>query len=426
MRLLYVVHQYPPEHLGGTELYAQMCAQAMAAQGHHVAILTRISRAGSGLEVDERDAVTIYRLWDGTPSPGQRYLTSFQGGKLLAGFEQVLAQFQPDLVHLLHLMGLPLQILDRLQAARLPYIITLLDYWWVCANAQLLTNYDETVCAGPKGYVNCTQCAVARAGGGAAWAGAPLLWASLAQRNRWLARGLQGAQTLLAPMRFVARWYREHGVPADRVQMLPWGVDRPADFARQRTRQYPLRLAYIGGLAWQKGLHVMVDAVTAIGDDVEFWIAGEASPDPAYGEELRGRAGSNVRFLGRLSRAEVWDTLAQVDAVVVPSLWYETFSLLLHEAFAAGVPVIASNLGVMAEALTPGVNGLLVPPGDVAAWRATLQALVDDPAQLAQLATGIERPLTVDEHMAQLADVYATVVAEETPRSGALRARNDS
>ena len=67
--------------------------------------------------------------------------------------------------------------------------------------------------------------------------------------------------------------------------------------------------------------------------------------DPAYVASLRANAGPGVRFFGALTHAQVWDILDQIDAVAVPSLWYETFSLIAHEAFAAGRPVIASGLG---------------------------------------------------------------------------------
>ena len=91
-------------------------------------------------------------------------------------------------------------------------------------------------------------------------------------------------------------------------------------------------------------------------------------------------AGPRVRFMGELSREQVWGCLAKVDVLVVPSLWYEAFSLIAHEAFLAGIPVIASRLGALAEVVQDGVDGLLVPPSDVSAWTATLQRLVDEPA----------------------------------------------
>ena len=102
--------------------------------------------------------------------------------------------------------------------------------------------------------------------------------------------------------------------------------------------------------------------------------------------------------------------MAQVDGVVVPSLWYETFSLIAHEAFAAGLPVIASDLGALAEVVRDGVDGLLVPPGDVAAWRAALQRLIDDPHLLSNLRANVVPPMTLEEHVDRLESLYTQLV----------------
>ncbi|RME49863.1 MAG: glycosyltransferase [Caldilineae bacterium] len=172
----------------------------------------------------------------------------------------------------------------------------------------------------------------------------------------------------------------------------------------------PVRFVYIGGLAWQKGVHTLVEAFGGVRGNAELWIAGDESFDPAYVARLRAIAAPAVRFLGRLSRAAVWETLAQVDAVVVPTLLYETFSFIVSEAFAAGVPVIASRLGPLTDRVRDGVDGLLVPPGDVAAWRRAMQRLVDEPDLLSTLRAGIQPVETMDAHAAAIEEVYKNAV----------------
>ncbi len=406
MRILHVVHQYPPEHVGGSELYTQAVAQAVAALGHTITVLARVAGDGAGERTEQEGAVAVTRVWDGDDNPTRRYLANFGRGPLLAAFDRTLATAKPDVVHVQHGIGLPLALLDRLIAAGIPYVVTLHDYWWVCANAQLITDYAHQVCDGPIGYVNCAGCALTRAGA-LSWPTAPVMWGSLAWRGRWLRRGLAHAAALLAATPFVAGWYAEHGAPRDRLQVLPLGVDLPPGFRRERTPHTPLRVGLLGGLVRQKGAHVAVDAVAGLGDRVELWVAGANGPDRAYTAALRQRATPNVRFLGRLDRAGVWDLLAQVDALLVPSLSYETYSYALHEALAAGTPVLASNLGVMASAVEDGVTGRLVTPGDVAAWTAALAEWAADPAALARLAANIRPPVTLAEHVRQLTIVYA-------------------
>ena len=88
-------------------------------------------------------------------------------------FERALDDFRPDLVHVQHLMGFPVQLLHLLRQRRIPYVVTLHDYWWICANAQLLTNYGQQICDGPRLWLNCGRCALARAGYGCVMAGCP-------------------------------------------------------------------------------------------------------------------------------------------------------------------------------------------------------------------------------------------------------------
>jgi glycosyltransferase involved in cell wall biosynthesis len=146
----------------------------------------------------------------------------------------------------------------------------------------------------------------------------------------------------------------------------------------------------------------------------ELWIAGDEAVDPAYVSHLRTLASPNVRFLGRLTRAEVWKTLGQVDVVVVPSQWYETFSFLVSEAFATGVPVIASSLGPLVDRIRHGVDGLLVPAGDVQALQSALLELTEDPRLLPRLRAGICPVPTIEDHVVDIEAIYQAVVAGST------------
>jgi glycosyltransferase involved in cell wall biosynthesis len=117
-----------------------------------------------------------------------------------------------------------------------------------------------------------------------------------------------------------------------------------------------------------------------------------------------------VRFLGKLPRQAVWETLNQIDVVVVPSVWYETFSFIVSEAFAAGVPVVASRLGPLAERVRDGVDGLLVSPDDVPAMKKVLQRFLQEPELLPQLQQGILPVRTLDDHVAEIESVYQNVL----------------
>jgi glycosyltransferase involved in cell wall biosynthesis len=356
--------------------------------------------------------VHVWAAWAGFSDPIRRFLATFQDPSMVRAFEQVLERSRPDLVHVQHLMGLPTALIHAIQRSGLPYVVTLWDFWWICANAQLLTNFSQQICDGPRAYMNCARCVLARAGVPQLWPALPPLAGLLAWRNRLLRQVLEMAGGLIAPTEFVRHWYAEHGVPARRLFVMPPAMEQTVTASHhRRSSDGPVRFAYIGGLSWQKGVHCLIDAFGEIDGLGELWIAGDESFDPAYVSRVRAQATDGVRFLGRLTRDQVWDTLAQIDVVVAPSLWYETFSFLVSEAFVAGVPVVASRLGPLADRVRDGVDGLLVPPGDVAAWRAAMRRLVEEPGLLAHLRSNVRSPLTLEEHVDRLETLYTQLIA---------------
>jgi len=417
MQILHLVHQYMPEHVGGTELYTRWLTHALSQRRHQITIFYRRSAEGVGLEERVEEGVRVWTAWRGLATPSRRLLSTFRDPPMARAFERVLDQANPDLVHVEHLMGLPMALLRSIRQRDIPFVITLHDYWWVCANAQLLTNYSQQVCDGPRVYMNCARCALARVDRPWLWPLLPLVAGPLAWRNCLLHEIMMAAHKLVAPTEFVRCWYIAHGAPADRLVTIPHGLASLTRISRTRRQpDDPVRFAYIGGLSWQKGVHTIVEAFDGIHGPEELWVAGDESFDPAYVARLRAQAAPNVRFLGRLTREQVWETLAQVDVVLVPSLWYETFSFIVSEAFAAGLPVLASRLGPLADRVRDGVDGLLLPPGDVDAWRAALQRLVGEPHLLARLRANVRPPLTLEEHVERIESLYAQVVEENARR----------
>lgn len=408
MRILHVVHQYLPEYIGGTELYTQWLAHALSQRGHCVSVFYRRAGEGSGTEHRLEEGVEVWAAWAGQPTPVRRFLATFGEAQLVQAFEHVLEQARPDLVHIQHMMGLPAALVYAIQRRGLPFVITLWDYWWVCANAQLLTNYSQQVCQGPRAYLNCARCALARAGQPGLWLALPGIAGLLSRRNGVLRGIMQEAGRLIAPTQFVHDWYAAHRIPQDRLLVISPGLEYPARQAQpKQKRTKAVRFAYVGGISWQKGIHVLLEAFNGVQGAAEVWIGGDESFDPAYASQLHAQASSQVRFLGKLTRQEVWETLGQVDVVVVPSIWYETFSFLVSEAFAAGVPVVASRLGPLADRVRDDVDGLLAPPGDVAAWRTALQRLTDEPELIARLRANVRPPVTLEEHINRLESLYA-------------------
>jgi glycosyltransferase involved in cell wall biosynthesis len=410
MRILNLVHQYLPEHVGGTELYTQAIAHELAGRGHEIAVFSPSDRSASGLNSRRDENVTVWSANVGPITPLRRFLARYTDSSLPAAFAGVLERFSPDIVHVQHMMGLPSAVAGMIRQAGVPYVITLWDFWWRCANAQLLTNYSERICSGPSPtYFNCAHCAIARAGHPNLLPALPVVAPIMARRNAGLEPVINAAARLIAPTEFVRRWYMEHGIPAGNLVVLPPALSY-APAVRGNDEPRPFRIAYVGGLSFQKGVHVLVEACAGLAGAAELWIAGDETADPAYTQRLKQLSGGNVRFLGRLERQQVWEALAQVDIVAVPALWYETYSFLVSEAFVAGAPVLASRLGPLADRVRDDVDGLLLPPGDVEAWRKALQSLLDSPAALGKLRAQVRPPDSLSLHADQLEALFRQIL----------------
>ena len=409
MRILHVLHQYLPEHVGGSELYTQWLSRAHAAQGHRVSVFHRRDTEGRGLAHRREQGVDIWSAGRGRLGHVRRLASNFHEPELCRDFERVLDSARPDVVHVQHLMGLPLELPRLIRGRGIPYAVTLLDFWWVCVNAQALTRGGRQVCDGPSlGFLNCARCGLAR--DPRVLPLLPALAGVLALRNRRLRGVLSSAGRLIAPTGFVRRWYAARGVPADRIDVIPLALETtPRIEGADRTADGPLRFAYIGALSEQKGVHVILEAFAGLRGEAELWIGGDERFEPEYVARLKALAGPHVRFLGALSRERVWEIMAKVDVMLVPSVWYETFCLSVSEAFVAGLPVLASDLGALADRVRHETDGLLLPVGDVPAWREAMQALVDNPEAVERLGAEVRPPVTLERVAEQVERVYNAI-----------------
>ena len=107
MKVLHIVHQYPPEHLGGTELYTQSLARRQAAAGHRPAIFVPAQESDPGPEPAVERGVRVYRRRIGSAGRPAVFLRTFRNRAASDRLAFILNRERPDVVHIQHLMGLP-------------------------------------------------------------------------------------------------------------------------------------------------------------------------------------------------------------------------------------------------------------------------------------------------------------------------------
>jgi glycosyltransferase involved in cell wall biosynthesis len=415
MRIAMVVHKLPPESLGGTELYTMSLARHLTARGHQVAIFCPTDSDVRAIQAEQ--GIIIWReprSRSVLPGPAGEFVRTLRDPAVERGFERFLAEIQPELIHVQHLQGVSIRLL-RL-ARGVPRMLTLHDYWYFCPNSQLILP-NGALCDGPRGGRSCIVCGLARAGlslpgtrlGGAigAVASTAFMW-----RYRAVRRVMGEVERFVAPSAFLRERYVAEGIAPERIALLPHGLDieRLAPHGPAPGSPGRPHIGYLGAIAWQKGLHILIEAFNRLPEGAHLTVYGDVTVFPEYAAQVRALARHpGIRFAGALPPEGVGDALRALDCLVVPSLWHETFSLVAQEALGVGVPVVASRVGALPERVVDGVTGRLTPPGDVDALAEALADVVLHPERLAAYRVNICPDPTMAEHAADLEALYASL-----------------
>ncbi|HTE64509.1 MAG TPA: lysylphosphatidylglycerol synthase domain-containing protein [Solirubrobacteraceae bacterium] len=209
-------------------------------------------------------------------------------------------------------------------------------------------------------------------------------------------------------------------------RIVPNGVTLPdggVPAARRRAPGEPLEIVFVGQAVERKGLSVLLRAFEALREHVPARLTVVGASEPEVAPLLVDRAG--VTILGRVSDAEKHAALHAADVLAAPSLGGESFGMVLTEAFAAGTPVVASDIAGYRDVVTDGVDGLLLPRGDATALAETLRDLALDPERTATLgaaAGGSAERYAWPKVAAQVAEVYADARAVPQPEGAMERA----
>ncbi len=432
LRILHAIHDFLPRHQAGSEIYAFELCRELAA-GHHVSVLCaeydpsrrhghvtwRVHRGLTVIEVVNNWVCASFEETYRPPLVGEQ-------------IAHVLRAVQPDIVHVHNLLNLSFDLPAVARAHGVPVVATLHDYGLVCAaGGQRIHRAEQHVCD-VIDTERCTRCfrespyyqqisvgrlvAVARApralrraalatarrfpGLAARLARAARRASLLAVTKRDMDERLAAAQRVfedvdlfVAPSPSMAGEFQRLGINASKIRISDYGFVSVLR-ARRNTARGPLRIGYVGTLVWHKGVHVLLDAVRELpADAFELKIFGNPGVFPEYAADLRARAeGLPVRFMGAFERDQIADVYAQIDVLVVPSLWLENSPLVIHEAFMAGIPVVGARIGGIADLVTEGQTGLLYDPTSAGELRTALRGLIENPGRLEALA---ERARTV-------------------------------
>jgi glycosyltransferase involved in cell wall biosynthesis len=286
-----------------------------------------------------------------------------------AAMRSAARRVRPDVAHVHNTWyALSASTVAALDAAGVPVVMTLHNYRLLCANALLFRDgrpCEDCVGTNPWHGIR-HRCYRGSLVASAAAAGSIAV-------NRALQTWDRHVRLFLALNEFTREQYIEGGFPARKIRVKPNFVADPGP--RERPPSSSRTVLFVGRLSPEKGLEVLLDAWRIADEErLELVVVG----DGPLRAELERTAPPSARFTGRVPPGEVKRLMLRSRALVFPSICYEGQPMVVLQALASGLPVLASNLGGNPSLLAPAGERWFAAPADPLAWARGLRALLDD------------------------------------------------
>lgn len=393
MKICLVNTLFTPFSSGGTEVVVKTTIDLLLQQGHQVVLITtKPDQTTERWSVESNQGFTIYRFrprnlyyyTDGGRQPVWKKML-WHAVDLANPFDKsvitsILVKEKPDLVHGHNLKGMSYTLPGICARIGVPYVHTLHNY-------QLLHPYGTFLYTEHPPY----------------WR--PKILAKFYQLlNRIMFRTVRH---VISPSTLPLQLHQQAGFFASAsCNTLPSPVIKPQGTDTYQPGIVP-RFVYLGAIEDIKGIRVLLKALQGLADDAyQLDIFGEGSLRAEL--EKQTKTMTAVRWLGRLTKM---DKLGTYDALIYPSICFETQGLSMAVALSGGTPVIASRIGSIPETVMDGQNGLLFTAGQADELRRLLMACIDQPNRLSDLRLnamkGAER-FNLDKYTQKLTAVYQT------------------
>lgn len=394
MRILLLSNLYPPHVEGGAEILAGAIGAELARLGHEIIVLTSLH----GVETPQRGGQTWRTLriaptaffnqrrpWWQQLKQLLNYYRRYHSPANARELRRAISAIQPDVLYVWEITGIGVSsIMKTLPDLHVPIVFHLGSYWLLYARSP------ETE--------------------------------QSRLRTRWLKQWLIGTvseltwTSLIAVSALVKEKYIQAGFDGERIEVIHNGIDsrflampKAASNAHVDNASNSYQLLFVGRVRAEKGIMILLKALDLLMHE-EGWINNKQKSlclrifgdgDAVYISELQHflrerQLTSVVTFHGIVSQDELIEQYDRADILLVPSLWQEPFGLVVLEAMARGLPVIASKTGGLVEIVTHEVNGLLVEPGNERELVLAIRELLLDVEKRTRL--GQAGRATVEEH----------------------------
>lgn len=458
LHILFCVHGFPPDTWAGTEIYTLHLAKELMALGHRCTVFTRVPGMRDGEPDQTRDFEVVESEFEGLRvlrmthrlehgSLGETY----RQPRAEEALRQALQRERPDLVHFQHLIHGSIGMVEAAKSMDLPTVIHCHDFWALCARVQMIRP-DAALCDENMG-LGCLLCVKDRdlkhVPKAAQWG--KRLQPLTDALGRAASRGWLGSKRRRIGSEYLDLRARESEVPAAfaacdlvispsrflRNQLLKSGAFDPGRFLycdngmrtdhvaaleKPRDPKGRVRFGFIGTLVWYKGGETLIRAMARLVDfPAVLHIFGGFDPQTdehhKHLHKLAQASSVDIQFHGRFDNSKLSEVYAQIDVLIVPSIWYENSPITIHEAYLTRTPVIASNIGGMAEYVRDGVDGLHFQVGDDADLARVMERFLDEPNLVEELSRDFMQIKSIADNARETEARYRALLCAQRGRS---------
>ena len=392
MKILLVIHGYPPYYMAGSEVYTYNLARELA-KTNEVYVFHRIEEKTRPLhsvtDTMGEDGVHVRMINNYEPDNATFY-DKYLGTDVDDAFRTYVKEVKPDVVHIGHLSHLSTQIpIIAKREFGLPVLFTIHDFWMFCHRGQQIHPETFEICPLPN-TKQCRDCA-------AFHYRKPDFSAELIkEREEHLKQALDCIDVFFAPSHTLEKYYIDMGVDSRKVFYSKYGFNVSKIKKHSKELHQEITFGFTGRIIYTKGVHVLCDAFGRVHGNAKLVIWGDYDSD--YGRELKEKyEGSKIEFRGAYHNDELQMVLDSFDVLVCPSIWLENAPLVIQEAQSAELPVLVSNRGGMAELVHDQVDGFTFELGSVEDLAKKMQDIVDNPQKLLNLKAPIEKVRSIKE-----------------------------
>lgn len=351
MKVLYVVHQFYPHYGSGTEKVTYNIASMIQNTGNKVKVITYcVNHQGSvtgsynNIKYNEyifrKIPVIEFFLEKEPPS----FHIDLINDDVLSFARELLSKEKPDIVHVCH----PMRVGSFLKAAEemgIPCIVTATDLMYICPKI-IMTNTNGDLCEDAQKGKKCNIACYDTGNHNE-------------ERMALSAELLTGADFVTVPSSFTGNMIKKQ-VPELNVKVIKHGMDYSG--VKRQTKKYNkndiINFGFVGSIQEHKGVHILFDTFMKVKNkNIKLLVFGDCSESYAKKMKQRTKNDDRISFYGSFKSDIIERIYNQIDVLIIPSLCYESYSLVKHEAIMRNIPIIVADIGALGDGIISGVNG---------------------------------------------------------------------